>query len=126
MKTGTQCAAACSELDAAAERSFARRVKSAASYRLDLEDAKPPFLQGWAIIENTTDEDWKAVNLTLISGRPISFIMDLYQPLYVQRPTVVPEIYAALRRKFTKAAWKPRNWRAKTKQDACAKQRYQW
>jgi len=67
------------------------------SYRLELTEKKPPFLQGWAIVENTTDEDWKTVNLTLISGRPISFIMDLYQSLYVPRPTVVPEIYASLR-----------------------------
>jgi hypothetical protein len=67
------------------------------SYRLDLPEKKPPFLQGWAIVENTTDDDWDAVALTLVSGRPISFIMDLYQPLYVPRPTVVPEIYASLR-----------------------------
>src|SRR5207245_1761248 len=68
-----------------------------ASYRLELQDKKKPFLQGWAIIENTTDDDWKSVNLTLVSGRPISFIMDLYQSLYVPRPTVTPEIYASLR-----------------------------
>jgi len=67
------------------------------SYRLELTAKKPPFLQGWAIVENTTDDDWKAVNLTLVSGRPISFIMDLYQSLYVPRPTVVPEMYASLR-----------------------------
>jgi len=67
------------------------------SYRLELTEQKPPFLQGWAIVENTTDEDWKAVGLTLISGRPMSFIMDLYQSLYAPRPTVVPEIYASLR-----------------------------
>ena len=67
------------------------------SYRLELAGKKPPFLQGWAIVENTTDEDWKSVALTLVSGRPISFIMDLYQSLYVPRPTVVPETYASLR-----------------------------
>src|ERR1043166_9334928 len=67
------------------------------SYRRELPEKKPPFLQGWAIVENTTDEDWKAVNLTLISGRPISFFMDLYQSLYVPRPTVAPEIYASLK-----------------------------
>ena len=68
-----------------------------ASYRLELTEKNPPFLQGWAIVENTTDDDWKSVNLTLVSGRPISFIMDLYQSLYVPRPKVVPEIYASLR-----------------------------
>ena len=60
------------------------------SYRLVLNGEKPPFLQGWAIVENTGDEDWNQVQLSLVSGRPISFIMDLYQPLFVARPTVVP------------------------------------
>lgn len=66
------------------------------SYRLVLGEDKP-LLQGWAIVENTTEEDWKNVNLTLISGRPISFVMDLYQPLYIDRPEVKPELYASLR-----------------------------
>ena len=48
------------------------------SYRLVLADEKPAFLQGWAIVENPTEEDWKDVRLTLVSGRPISFVMDLY------------------------------------------------
>jgi hypothetical protein len=54
-------------------------------------------LQGWAIIENQTDSDWNDVQLSLVSGRPISFIQDLYQPLYVPRPVVQPELYASLR-----------------------------
>ena len=66
------------------------------SYRLVLSDEKP-LLQGWAIVENTTEEDWNDVALTLISGRPISFVMDLYQPLYIDRPLVQPELYASLR-----------------------------
>ena len=37
------------------------------------------------------------MRLSLISGRPISFVMDMYEPLYAQRPVVVPEVYAALR-----------------------------
>jgi hypothetical protein len=32
-----------------------------------------------------------------VSGRPISFKMDLYDPLYVPRPTVEPELFASLR-----------------------------
>ena len=67
------------------------------SYRLALSDTKRPFLQGWAIVENTTDDDWENVRLSLISGRPISFTMDLYEPLYVKRPVVVSELYEALR-----------------------------
>jgi hypothetical protein len=67
------------------------------SYRIELRDNESPFLQGWAIVENTTDDDWKGVDLTLISGRPISFVMSLYQPLFVPRPTVTPETFASLR-----------------------------
>ncbi len=67
------------------------------SYRLVLKEDAAPFLQGWAIVENTTEEDWNKVDLTLVSGRPISFIMNLYDPLYVQRPVVEPELYASLR-----------------------------
>ncbi len=67
------------------------------SYRLVLDDEKPPFLQGWAIVENTTESDWNDVSLTLVSGRPISFVMDLYEPLYLARPEVKPELYASLR-----------------------------
>jgi hypothetical protein len=67
------------------------------SYRLVLDDKEPPFLQGWAIVENTSDDDWKDVRLSLVSGRPISFAMDLYEPLYVRRPLVEPELYASLR-----------------------------
>ena len=66
------------------------------SYRLVLDDDGKAFLQGWAIVENTTDHDWNEVDLTLVSGRPISFVMDLYQPLYVPRPEVQPEVYASL------------------------------
>lgn len=67
------------------------------SYRLVLDDEDKPFLQGWAIVENTTDTDWEDVRLSLVSGRPISFVMDLYSPLYATRPTVVPELFASLR-----------------------------
>jgi hypothetical protein len=67
------------------------------SYRLVLDDEKKPFLQGWAIVENTTESDWDNVSLTLVSGRPISFVMDLYQPMYIDRPEVKPELYASLR-----------------------------
>ena len=67
------------------------------SYRLVLDDEDKPFLQGWAIVENTTETDWQDVQLSLVSGRPISFVMDLYSPLYATRPVVVPELYASLR-----------------------------
>jgi hypothetical protein len=67
------------------------------SYRLVLDKDEKPYLQGWAIVENPTDEDWSGVKMSLVSGRPISFKMDLYNPLFVQRPTVEPELFASLR-----------------------------
>lgn len=66
------------------------------SYRLVLADTGNPFLQGWAIVENTSDEDWSNVKLALVSGRPISFVMDLYEPLYATRPVVEPELFRSL------------------------------
>ena len=60
------------------------------------KDGKP-FLQGWAVVDNPTDDDWNKVGMALISGRPISFQMDLYQPLYVPRPTVELELFQSLR-----------------------------
>src|SRR5207302_317718 len=71
-----------------------------ASYRLVLggkNRKNGPLLQGWALVENTSDEDWKDVRMALVSGRPISFQMDLYQPLFIPRPTVEPERFASLR-----------------------------
>lgn len=67
------------------------------SYRLVLGKDSKPFLQGWAVVENPTDEDWNSVRMALVSGRPISFRMDLYQPLYIPRPLVEPELFASLR-----------------------------
>jgi hypothetical protein len=76
------------------------------SYRLVLEkknaaaNGKPQpgaaKLQGWAIVENQTDNDWNDVQLSLVSGRPISFIEDLYHSLYIPRPFVQPQLYASL------------------------------
>ncbi|MCU1238031.1 MAG: hypothetical protein JWP63_5998 [Candidatus Solibacter sp.] len=55
------------------------------SYRLIFAD-KTPTLEGWAIVDNTTGEDWTKVSLSLISGRPISFVSQLYAPKYIERP----------------------------------------
>ncbi len=55
------------------------------SYRLIFAD-KTPTLEGWAIVDNTTGEDWTKVQLSLVSGRPISFVSQLYAPKYIERP----------------------------------------
>jgi hypothetical protein len=59
------------------------------SYRLDLGsgNAKPRF-QGWAIVDNDGDMDWDKVELSLVAGRPSSFVQNLYPPYYVFRPTL--------------------------------------
>jgi len=47
------------------------------SYRLVFGASGQPTLEGWAIIDNTTGDDWTNVRLALVSGRPISFISRL-------------------------------------------------
>lgn len=58
------------------------------SYRILLEEGEPPLLQGWAVVDNTGDEDWVDVELALIAGLPVSFVHDLYSPRYLKRPVV--------------------------------------
>ena len=57
------------------------------SYRLIFAATGDPTLEGWAIVDNTTGEDWNKVQLALVSGRPVSFISRLYEPKYVARQT---------------------------------------
>ncbi|MBX3389771.1 MAG: hypothetical protein KF691_09995 [Phycisphaeraceae bacterium] len=72
-----------------------------ASYRVLLGDDAKTRLSGWAIIENTTDEDWTDVQLSLVSGRPVSFTMDLQEPLFAYRPSVaVPSVGGMLPRLY--------------------------
>lgn len=65
------------------------------TYRLVIGEGEP-LLQGWAIVENTTDEDWRNVRVELVSGRPVSFIQNLYEPVYPQRPRVQTQTDEAL------------------------------
>jgi hypothetical protein len=67
------------------------------SYRLAKGENGKWRLQAWANVENTSDEDWNDIKLTLVSSRPISFQMDLYPPLFIPRPTVEPALFASLR-----------------------------
>ena len=57
------------------------------SYRIDL-GAKESKVQGWAQIDNPTGEAWENVTVSLLSGAPVSFQMNLYDPLYTNRVTV--------------------------------------
>ncbi len=60
------------------------------SYRLVLGDATgaPGHLSGWAVVDNTTAEDWRGIQLTLATAEPSSFAVDLRTPRYVARPDV--------------------------------------
>ena len=55
-----------------------------------------PLIQGWAVVDNTQDEDWNEVELSLIAGLPISFVHDLYSPRYLRRPVVKVEEQASI------------------------------
>jgi len=62
------------------------------TYRVVLDAEGRPFFQGWAIVDNVSEEDWVDVQLSLISGMPVSFIQPIQQPFYRHRPIVpVPE-----------------------------------
>ena len=50
--------------------------------------SQPPYIQGWAVVDNTQDEDWTGVTLSLVAGLPVSFTHDLYTPRYIRRPAV--------------------------------------
>ncbi|NMO16494.1 hypothetical protein HPC49_04155 [Pyxidicoccus fallax] len=65
------------------------------SYRILLDEGEPPLLQGWALVDNTGDEDWVDVRLSLIAGLPVSFVHDLYNPRYMKRPVVEVKTEAA-------------------------------
>ena len=58
------------------------------SYRLLSSTENDFLIQGWALVDNILDEDWEEIEMSLISGLPISFIYDLYSPNWIARPEV--------------------------------------
>ena len=65
-----------------------------ATYRLSLQAdpaASSARLQGWAVLENFSGQTWTDVELTLLSGNPVTFRQALYQSYYVPRPIVPVE-----------------------------------
>ncbi len=57
------------------------------TYRVVLpkEGKGKALLQAWAVVDNTSGEDWSDVNLGLTSGAPIAFRYDLHTPRDVDR-----------------------------------------
>ncbi|MBY6262829.1 hypothetical protein EI613_13065 [Azospirillum sp. 412522] len=49
-------------------------------------------LQGWAVLENLSGEDWRGVDLTVVSGNPVTLRQALYTPYFVERPEVPVEV----------------------------------
>ncbi|MEQ1644543.1 MAG: hypothetical protein ABL959_13935, partial [Pyrinomonadaceae bacterium] len=58
------------------------------TYRVVLDTEGKPFFQGWAIVDNVSEEDWEGVQMSLVSGSPISFIQNLQKPFYRYRPVI--------------------------------------
>lgn len=62
------------------------------SYRATALDEKTARMQGWAILENVTGNDWVDVDLSVVTGNPVTFRQALYATYYVSRPEVPVEI----------------------------------
>ena len=58
-----------------------------ASYRL-VARTGDGLLQGWAILENASGQDWHDVQVTLIAGSPRALRQALFASHFVQRPEV--------------------------------------
>jgi hypothetical protein len=66
-----------------------------ASYRLALPAVGrdgPARLRGWAHVDNLSGQDWNGVELTLVSGNPVTFRQALYTAYFVARPEVPVEV----------------------------------
>ena len=65
------------------------------SYRLTLSDDQTDDagdLLGWAVLENMSGEAWEDVELTVVSGNPVTFTQALYAAYYVDRPEIPVEV----------------------------------
>ncbi|MCB9740824.1 MAG: hypothetical protein H6747_16280 [Deltaproteobacteria bacterium] len=68
------------------------------AYRAWVEKDRGVRLQGWAIVDNVSGEDWKNVRLSLVVGSPLSFRYELHRPHHVRRPDLssrLPQTSAA-------------------------------
>jgi hypothetical protein len=66
------------------------------TYRLVLQGEKAKLI-AQAAIENISEDDWEQVRLKLVNSRPVTYKMNLYDPLFVPREYVEPRMYASLR-----------------------------
>jgi hypothetical protein len=61
------------------------------SYRVVVGDHRDVMLEGWAIVDNTSGEDWKNVLVGVGSSSALSFRYDLWSVRQVQRETLANE-----------------------------------
>jgi len=61
------------------------------TYRLVLGDDDRAFLQGWALLHNDTDEEWRGVHVELVNGQPDSFLFPIAAPRYARRELKTPD-----------------------------------
>lgn len=61
------------------------------AYRIVVGDEGDPLLQGWAVVDNVSGEDWNNVELSLVAGTPMSFIYDLHSPQFMDRVDLTPQ-----------------------------------
>jgi len=60
------------------------------AYRIVVGDDGKPLLQGWAVVDNVSGEDWNNVQLSLVAGTPMSFVYDLHSPQFMKRVDLTP------------------------------------
>lgn len=67
------------------------------AYRMVIPEAgdkeQKGLLQGWAIVENMTASDWNNVDMTLVSGNPVTFKQALYESYYVPREEIPVQVF---------------------------------
>jgi hypothetical protein len=61
------------------------------AYRVVVGEDGTPLLQGWAVVDNVSGEDWNDVDLSLVAGTPMSFIYDLHSPQFTSRVDLTPQ-----------------------------------
>ncbi len=61
------------------------------SYRVVLGEQQTTLLQGWAVVDNVSGENWDRVRLSLVAGNPVSFKYDLHSPQFTGRVDLTPQ-----------------------------------
>ena len=68
-----------------------------ATYRLVLPDQqRKAEMEGFAVLENMSGQDWNGVDLTVASGNPVTFRQALYDSYFVTRPEVPVEVFGRI------------------------------